>query len=213
MFGRELRRISGVTKEELEELDSEMAVIQIESPGKHLSRYAELGYTLMMGRLFGLGEFEPLLDTFSEVTASALSQETEVVGPATRAVLVYNSAYQLYQNILRTTSKAVVPNADRAKTQAANKKAKKSKKRKEAEETKKSRKKGKGPRKDMPRLDEVELDEEDAGEEDKEDTVMSDDSDMRNEGEESVTRRVQPARSGKGKKRMLEDTEGEEMEE
>jgi hypothetical protein len=211
MFGKELRRISSVTKEELEKLDSEIADIQIDSPEKHLSRYVELGYTLMMGRLFGLGEFELQLDTFSEVTAKALSQETVVVGPATRAVLVYNSAYQLYQKILCTTSKAILPNADRAKTQAANKEAKKVKKRKEAEKTKKSSK-GKGTRRDMLGSDEDEVDEEDMGEEDEGNTSMSEGSDVNSEGEEIVTRRVQPARSGKGKKRMLEDTEGGEME-
>lgn len=139
-----------MTKKELNLLKIEMTALDLElesqSNDSSLSRYIEIGYTLMAGNLFGFGDFEINIKAFSEATARALRGEISVVGSATRAVLVYNSAFILYQEYLRTTSEVVAPNAERALSQAENKATRKKEKaeaKKQAKHLKISKGKGK----------------------------------------------------------------------
>ncbi len=136
-FSRELRRQTNVTSDEISLLKARIDSVHLDAP-ENLGEYAQTGYALQLGRLFGFAGAEFNIDEFVEHAAASLKLEEKLFPPtdggtntmgvpspavsqkgtATSALLVYHSAVRFYETFQRTSSKRVLPNDERATEQA-----------------------------------------------------------------------------------------------
>ena len=143
-FSQAFQRELNIESEELLTSERTIKVLDLDV-SDNLIKYVNTGYTLMLGRLFGVIKLDLGLESFMANVAKAVRAEAPLFniqkpalqstrgGPsmpkyfksATAAVLIYNSAFRLYETFQRTMPKKVLPNGERAKDQAEAKKLRK----------------------------------------------------------------------------------------
>lgn len=190
-FSRALRQKSAVTTADLEALVGTIKALDLSSD-LDLIEYIHLGYTLRLGRLFGIVSNNEILDALEDfevhVARAILREEkkfitqdtvqTQTTGTqeqslksATAALIVYNTAFRYYETFQRTAPKKVLPNAKRAEDTAAAKKERQEARAKEKADAKKAKaqarkSKGKGKGKERDEDEEIGAVDSDDSEED-----------------------------------------------